>query len=370
MMLSMRVLLFNLATDIGDPILGFTTRWIGALARRVEFIYVITMRAGQVEAPGNVRVYSVGKEKGYSEFRRAIEFYRYLFRIFREDRIDVCFSHMIPIFAVMASPVLKAKNIPIVSWYAHRQVTTTLKLAHGLSNRMVSINESSYPYDHKKFSSLGHGIDTDFFSPEDLVPSRPPLLLSVGRLSPIKDLLTLIEALHLLRQQGLSFHCVLVGSPFERDRSFATDLHQKVRDLGLETLVEFVGDVAQDQVVHWYRRCLAHVNLCPNGALDKAALEAMACGKPSLVANRGFQTTIDKYAGDLIFRHGDAFDLKDRLVQLLEMPPLAREEMGRYLRQKVVDRHGLDHLTNNLMEILTSVTQNYGPDATRKYRVS
>ena len=97
----MRLLLFNLATDADDPILGFATRWIGALAERVEFIHVITMRVGRLDVPANVRVYSVGKEKGYSEPRRVIEFYRLLFRILREDRIDACFSHMIPIFTVL-----------------------------------------------------------------------------------------------------------------------------------------------------------------------------------------------------------------------------------------------------------------------------
>ena len=61
-----RLLWFNLATDADDPILGFTTSWIRAVAERIEFLHVITMRAGRVDVPGNVRVYSVGKEKNYS----------------------------------------------------------------------------------------------------------------------------------------------------------------------------------------------------------------------------------------------------------------------------------------------------------------
>src|SRR6476619_23535 len=115
----MRLLLFNLVTDADDPILGFTTRWICALAKRVEFMHVITMRAGRLELPGNVKIYSVGKENAYSEARRAVQFYRHLLSILREDHIDVCFCHMISIFAVMAAPVLKAKGIPIVTWSAH-----------------------------------------------------------------------------------------------------------------------------------------------------------------------------------------------------------------------------------------------------------
>src|SRR5436305_10776011 len=108
----MRLLLFNLATDADDPILGFTTRWVWALAKQAEFIHVITMRAGRFDLPGNVRVYSVGKEKGYSEPRRVVEFYKILTRILREDRVDVCFSHMIPLFTVLAGPILKMNGIP------------------------------------------------------------------------------------------------------------------------------------------------------------------------------------------------------------------------------------------------------------------
>src|SRR5512139_3862152 len=90
---AMRLLIFNLATDIDDPILGFTTHWIGALARRVECIHVITVRAGRLDGTDNVRVHSVGKEKGYREARRVVEFYRILWRLLRHERIDACFSH-------------------------------------------------------------------------------------------------------------------------------------------------------------------------------------------------------------------------------------------------------------------------------------
>ena len=139
----MHVLWFNLATDLDDPILGFTSSWIGEVATIVDSIHVITMRLGRVELPENVRIYSVGKEKGFSEPRRALEFYRHLFRILHREPIDACFSHMIPIFSVLAYPSLKLRGIPLISWYAHRHESVTLKLAHHLSDRMVSINQAS-----------------------------------------------------------------------------------------------------------------------------------------------------------------------------------------------------------------------------------
>src|SRR5215510_252045 len=123
----MQILLFNLATDLDDPVLGFTTRWIWALAQRVERIHVITMRTGRVEMPDNVQVYSVGKEQGYSEPHRLVEFYRHLRRILRHDRIDLCFSHMMPLFTVLGAPILKLQGIPIVTWYTHRSLPWLLR---------------------------------------------------------------------------------------------------------------------------------------------------------------------------------------------------------------------------------------------------
>jgi hypothetical protein len=117
------LLLFNLVTDSRDPILGFTTQWIRELAARVGSIDVITMRAGVIDVPPNVRVHSVGKEHGYSEPRRVLEFYRHLFRILRTQRIDGCFSHMMPPFSALGGPILRARRIPLVTWYAHPNLT-------------------------------------------------------------------------------------------------------------------------------------------------------------------------------------------------------------------------------------------------------
>jgi glycosyltransferase involved in cell wall biosynthesis len=346
-----RLLMFNLATDADDPILGFATGWITALAKRVEVVHVITMRAGRVDMPGNVQVYSVGKEKGYSEPRRAIEFYRQLLQVLGRERIDVCFSHMMPIFTLMAAPILKLRGTPTITWYAHRQVTIALKLAHHLSAQMVSINASSYRYRHDKLATLGHGIDIELFSPDDTPPECPPILLSVGRLSPLKGLSALIEAVSLLRQRGHDVRCALVGETPERDRSYAETLRRQACQEGLEDVVSFVGAMPNRDVVRWYRRCLAHVNCSPaDHSLDKAALEAMACGKPSLSSTAGFRDTMAHWAENLLFQHGNAEDLANKLVPLLSMSDAQRHDMGRTLRQRVIAGHSLDRLAQQLVD--------------------
>ena len=353
--MKMRILWFNLATDADNPTQGFTTTWIRAMAKRADFIHVITMRAGRIEVPENVRVYSVGKEEGYSEPRRAIEFYRHLIHVLRNNRIDVCFSHMIPIFTVLAAPVLRLKRIPIVTWYAHRQVTTTLKLAHYLSDRIITSVETAYRYKHDKLVVVGQGIDTDLFSPDGTASVNPPLLLSVGRLSPIKDLLTFVRAVHLLRQWGYDLQAALIGDAPERDHLYTEQIKSEVERLGLNGVVQLAGAVTQEQIVNWCRRCLAHVNLSPTGALDKAALEAIACGKLSLAANEGFRETMGKQATSLLFRHGDAEDLTRKIGALLELSAAEREGIGLYLREQVIQMHNLERLTDKLVALFQEV---------------
>jgi len=353
----MRLLWFNLATDADDPILGFAAGWIGAIAKRVEFVNVISMSVGRYDLPGNVRVHSVGKEKGYSEPRRAIEFYRHLFRILHSERIDGCFSHMIPIFTVLAAPFLRRREVPLVTWYAHRQVTRLLKWAHHLSTRMASVNEASYPYRNDKLSTLGHGIDTDLFSPRDTCLENPPLLLSVGRLSPIKDPLTLIAAVALLRERGHELRCALVGPVPNRDRSYAERIRHQISAYRLGDVVELVGPVHRPELVPWYRRCLAHVNCSPpDHALDKAALEAMACAKPSFSSVEGFGETVGRWARHLLFRHGDARDLAEKLGWLLQLDQARRECVGRELRENVVKMHSLFGLVDRLHNIFRTIT--------------
>lgn len=354
----MRLLVFNLATDIDDPILGFTTHWIGALARRVECIHVITMRAGRLDVADNVRVHSVGKEKGYSEARRVVEFYRILWRLLRHERIDACFSHMIPLFTMMAAPLLKARRIPLVTWYAHPTVTWVLKAAHEVSDQVVASIASAYPYKHDKLTPIGHGIAVDVFAPgNDATRSAPPIILCAGRLSPVKDHPTLLNAAGLLRQDGSTpFQVVIVGGPATaNDEIYAKSLRRQVQELHLDDIVSFEPAVPMRSLPVWYRRCTVHVNMSPLGFGDKVAWEAMACARPCVVANEGFRETLGRYQLELLYRHGNARELAERLRWVLELSQPERDAIGNYLREQVVLLHCVDSLARRLVNIFESL---------------
>lgn len=341
------ILVFNLATDVDDPILGFTTLWLRALARIYTDVAVITMRSGRIDLPENVSVYSLGKEAGYSEARRAIRFYRALAHVLRKHRPTGCFSHMAPIFSVLGAPVLRPLRIPIVTWYAHPSLTLTLKAAHALSNRMVTSLPGAYPYRTEKLRVIGQGIDTRLYSPSGSARGRTPLVLCAGRISPVKNHMVLLESLLALSTRpSPPFQVAIVGGlGREDDRPYLDALHRRVSEAGLADRVSFIGPCPPDELVNWYRRAWITVNLTPAGFGDKVALESMACGTPALVANTDFRPTLGDFAADLLFDLQSHRTLTHRLERLLRLQPAAIDDMGRALREQVSALHSLDSLT-------------------------
>src|SRR5262249_593693 len=244
----MRLLIFNLVTDADDPVLGFTTTWINALAARCEAVDFITMRVGRLAVAANVRVYSVGKEKGYSEARRFIEFYRILFGLLRQHHYDACFAHMMQLFAVMGAPVLKLYHVPITLWYAHKATGRVLQLAEKLVDHVVTSTPEGFRLPSNKVQIIGQGIDTEQFKPaqSDLIPplyemgvgglsaARQPtwglggedfVLISVGRIAPVKRLEIIISAVKALREQGLTdVRLILVGEVAAQDAAYGERL--------------------------------------------------------------------------------------------------------------------------------------------------
>lgn len=350
------LLLFNLATDADDPVLGFTSAWANALAAYFPRVDVMTMRAGRLATADNVRVYSIGKEKGYSEPRRALEFYRRLSSLLLRERYAAAFAHMTPLFAVLAALPLCARGVPLTLWYTHGAVSRTLRLAERVVGRVVTASPESFRLASPKVRVLGHGIDTDQFAPA----ARPAAgnarftVLSVGRIAPVKRLETLVEAANRL-YHGLELRDLrvrIVGEAAPEDAGYAEGLRRQVTLLGLEAVVTFAGPRPYDQVADEYRRADVMVNLSRTGSLDKAVLEAMACGTPVVTANEAFAAVLAPWADRLLIPHDAPGKLAAALVRLKRLPDDERAVLGAALRARVVADHSLPRLMERLVNVL------------------
>lgn len=346
------LLLFNLKTDAEDDVLGFTTDWIRSLSTRFKQVFVLTMQAGRYDLPDNVQVYSVGKEKGYGELRRGLEFYRRLIWILSRHKVDVCFAHMMPLFAVMAWPLLRLRRKPILLWYAHKSVTPLLRLSEKLVDGVVSSTKTGFQIESAKLRLIGQGVDVERFAPAPDRQGREDgfVVLTLGRISRIKRLEILLAAAAGLRASGLDIRVVLAGGTCGADdEAYLEELRTRSAGSGLAGAVHFTGGIPFGKVQTLYREADAFVNTSDTESLDKAILEAMSCGIPVVSSNLALKDILPgDLAGRSVVARGDLESLTARLRQLHDMGKEARKALGLRLREIVVADHSLNGLSERV----------------------
>lgn len=357
----MKVLMITQKVDLDDSLLGFTHTWVVKLAERVDRLHGLALSGeGRRSLPANATFHSMGKERGTKRLGRLVNFTRVVAPLVLGRQVDVVFAHMCPLYAIAAAPYCKLRHVPLVLWFTHGGVNWRLRLAEKLVDRVVTASAESFRLSSPKVIPIGHGIDTERFRPVMRDgPNSPLVILSVGRISPIKDYDTLIEAAHWLindlGRRDVVFQIVGdVGTPDQQ--AYLEHLKRRVNDLGLSEHVHFVGGVPYGQVARWYQQCDVFVNLSHTGSLDKAVLEAMACGIPVLTCNEAFVPVLDGLVTQLIFAKGNSVELADKLVVLLSQPSNEREALEQRLRSIVLRDHSLDQLIERILHIFDAVS--------------
>jgi glycosyltransferase involved in cell wall biosynthesis len=318
------------------------------------------MTAGELALEPNVTVHSLGKERGFSEPRRLVEFYRLVSRVMREHRIDACFAHMAPLFAALFAPVAKARRIPILLWYAHGSRSRTLRVAHYFSDRAVTSTPASFNIPSDKLFVIGQGIDVDIFRP----PAETPLdyeqtALTIGRLSRSKGLDEMLAALAQVREEhGLDVRLQVTGEPLtQADQGYADGLRHTAESLGISEVVTFAGRVPFREVPSCYQRGALFLNLSETGSLDKAILESMASGCVPISRNASFRELAHEHGlGSLVPRAGPD-GLAESIVRALELSPAERADLVRRLRRIVEQEHSLSLLTDRLIGHLAELSR-------------
>jgi glycosyltransferase involved in cell wall biosynthesis len=342
---TVHLLFITQKVDKADWLLGFTHGWLKALARKVDRLTVICLEQGQTDLQANVRVISLGKERGVGRWGRGLAFGRALAASI--GQVDGVFAHMSPAFAIVAAPFAKLRGLPLVLWYTHRHVDSKLRLATWLSEAVVTASPESFQLPSNKVRVLGHGIDPEQFSPQPAETQDKKLLLAVGRLSPIKRYELLAEATRILQLRQLPIRTAIAGDDPPGDTAYG----DYVRELSAGR-VEFLGAVPHAQISAWYHRCAVAVNLCPTGGLDKAVLEAMFCARPVLVTNQSFAPLLgEEGRAWLVGETGNA--VIEGLVDLLNDP--SSQAKAEAVRARALAAHSLDGLMDRLVTLFTDL---------------
>lgn len=261
-----KLLIVTQSVDTEDPDLGFFTRWIEEFAKHAEHIEVICLRSGKFNFPANVRVHSLGKERGAAgRIAYALRFLSLIWELRRD--YDAVFVHMNPEYVILGAPLWRLWGKRIALWYTHKNVDAKLRGATSLADVIFTASKESFRLKSSKVRVMGHGIDTDFFTPDPSVV-RGDWILSVGRLMPSKrhDL-----AIQRAAEEGGALRIAGEGP----ERAHLEELARK-----LHANVQFLGALTRERLRDEYRTTAYLIHTSETGSLDKVVLEALACGLP------------------------------------------------------------------------------------------
>lgn len=347
------VVMITQAVDEEDPVLGFTPGWVNALARHVGRLSVYCLRRGKCNLRENVSLHVLGEGR----IRRLWRLRKGLQSDLKRSTVRAVFAHMCPKYAIVARRILGPK-VPVILWYTQWARTRWLTAAHRVSDVVLTAVEESCPIRSEKVRVVGHGIDTEKFKPDSREPRNGVLLLSTGRMAREKKYDVLIEAVATIRKEWASGDITvrIVGSPcVEKDHQYLSELKQLVREKDLESVVELRPAVPYTRVHEEYAACDVFVSTHLRHSLDKAPLEAMACGKIVLTTNQSFLPVLREYSDALIADDANPGELARRIVRVARMQLSERERLGFALRQTVVREHSLDRLMEKVAAIIDSL---------------
>lgn len=329
----MKLLVLNQKMDQNDPILGFFHEWVRRLSERVESLTVVCLEKGDCDLPSNVRVFSLGKESGRSRLKYLRNFYRLIWQ--RRNDYQIVFVHMNPEYVIWGGLIWRLLGKKIFFWYNHRQGGTRARIAFLFAQKIFYTSPLAFASRFKKARQMPAGIETEKFKPGDPKSRIPRLILSLGRISPVKRIDLLIEALDLLAADGVDFSARVYGEPPDRDRPY----YEKIRRQF------FYPSVPPQKTPAIYNQAEIFVNLTPSGSFDKTILEAMACATLIIAANQSLAKILPE---SFLYAGANPRHLADKIKTILNLREEEKEDYRRRFRDYAVKEHDLRLLADKL----------------------
>lgn len=333
--------------DNNDALAGFAYNWVKKLGERVEKLYVVSWQKSDPSGlPDNIEVISLPGGK----FCKVWSLQWLLLGIL--PQIDGVFCHMNPEYTILSALLAKLFRKKLVTWYAHGSVSWKTKLVLILANKVVTSTDQGFRLKSSKVSIIGQGIDTEIFKPNTQIKSKNTdqafEIITIGRISPTKDYESMIKAINLLVHQAkLKVKLKIIGgSGLKEQVAYLSSLQKMVQVMNLQDHVDFLGEVANKDIIPFLQGSDLFINLSQTGSLDKAILEAMACGTMVLTCNESAKNILPR---DLWVSANQPEQLAERIKFIMRLSEEDRKHFVNLLRLEVVSNHNLDNLVSRVI---------------------
>ncbi|MCD4761047.1 glycosyltransferase family 4 protein [bacterium] len=335
----MKLLMITRKVDKDDGLAGFTYNWITKLSVHLESLFVICLEKGNTDGlPENIKVYSLGKENGKNRWKEFWRFHKLARAIV--PQVDGVFAHQNPEYGILISLWTKIYSKKLIAWYAHGSVSFRLKLLNALVDQAVTSTPKGFRLKSKKLKVLHQGIDTDIFAFKEKESHDELRLLTVSRISKTKNIELMVDAVRSIKERSNKKIVLKIAGDanLDKDKKYLDRLKRKVAERGLDSNVQFLGSVANDQTPELYQWADIFLNFSNTGSMDKTVLEAMSCGTVILTSNVAFKELLNQIAPKLYLGTWHSID------KTIESLSRVEDDLPNELRDYVKNNHDLDKL--------------------------
>lgn len=234
--------------------------------------------------------------------------------------------------------------------------------------RVIAISEYVADYLHREFRLgpdririIHRGVALDRFHPTSVTPDRvikitnewrvpdgATVVLLPGRLTRWKGQHVLIDAIRQIDNPDV--FAVLLGSDQGR-KDYTTELHNKIRDYGLEGRVRIVDHSDDMPAAYMASHIVVSASIEPEG-FGRIAIEGQAMGRVVIATNHGGsrETVVDNATGWLV-KPDDAGDLARTLSNALALDLNERATLGTNGMMHVAQYFTREHMMNETLKV-------------------
>jgi colanic acid/amylovoran biosynthesis glycosyltransferase len=193
-----------------------------------------------------------------------------------------------------------------------------LDKAHTISDDLLVLAKKQGLPESIPVEKITPAIDVAFFKPaqQDFNPNEKIVFMTTGRLHWKKGFVPTIEALSILKEQGLDFTYKIVGEGPEYERiAFAA------YQLGLKENVKFLGKLSPAEVKQQLETATIYLQYSIQEGFCNAVLEAQAMGKLCIVSNaEGLaENVLHEKTGWVVPKYSPE-KLAERIREVLSLP--------------------------------------------------
>ena len=239
-----------------------------------------------------------------------------------EVAVKAAREHGIPVVVMTGGSdiLLLTKN-----HHRKRAIKSVLQQADGVITVSNDIKQAVKNLDihSEKINTVYRGVDQNLFTPGNQqearqrlgLPHNRKIIVSVGRLEPVKGHSVLLDACHKISKQGTPFTCYVLG-----DGSLKTVLSQKIKQGGLGEFFQLTGSQQQSRLADWYRAADFIVLPSLSEGIPNVLLEAISCGRSFVASNVGGIPEIADPCCDKLVPPDNSERLAEAITDMLDSP--------------------------------------------------